>query len=215
MRAHYKRRVRRRGRINSTKLIINTVLVLFIVIIASSVSFLAYCKVLNSKALNSFTTIYSSNLNGSSLTLNETEFSITSPIISIREVSNSENIVEKFLGSKSSTAGELLKAVNSGKVNFSKVGNLVLYERTSEDYCLYSSSSLKIRYSNLNDGYLLEVNNKTNKRIEVYYSKSGEVSPSMNEGFESLNLKSGLTQIFMSSDVSIDVLSRNLAKYKN
>lgn len=215
MKAYYKRRANRKRKRNNSKLLLKVSLCLLVIAIVCSGSYLLYLKIISSKAYNSFSTVSTTNLDGSNLTLNNVEMDITSPLLMIREVSNeSHGLFGLITKSRNSSAGELLKSVNSGRVNFSKVANLVLYEITNEEYSLYSSDYLKVRYSNLNDGYLLEVNNKTRKSISVDYLYTGELCEKGTEGSSTLVLKSGLTQMFLDSSISVDNLARSLASYK-
>lgn len=186
-----------------------------IVLVLVVISVLAF-KFVNSKALSNLSTINSKNLSGSVLEVNNHKIDLSSPILIIREVSssNDSSMIEKFLGTKSSNMEGLIKSLDSGRVNFSKVANLVLYEITNEEYSLYSSDYLKVRYSDLNDGYLLEVNNKTRKSISVDYLYTGELCEKGTEGSSTLVLKSGLTQIFLDSSINVDSLARSLASYK-
>lgn len=215
MKAYYKRRANRKRKRNNSKLLLKVFLCLLVIVIVCSGSYLLYLKIISSKAYNSFSTVSTTNLDGSNLTLNNVEIDITSPLLMIREISNeSHGLFGLITKSRNSSAGELLKSVNSGRVNFSKVANLVLYEITNEDYSLYSSDYLKVRYSDLNDGYLLEVNNKTRKSISVDYLYTGELCEKGTEGSSTLVLKSGLTQIFLDSSINVDSLARSLASYK-
>ena len=215
MKAYYKRRANRKRKRNNSKLLLKVFLCLLVIVIVCSGSYLLYLKIISSKAYNSFSTVSTTNLDGSNLTLNNVEIDITSPLLMIREVSNeSHGLFGLITKSRNSSAGELLKSVNSGRVNFSKVANLVLYEITNEEYSLYSSDYLKVRYSDLNDGYLLEVNNKTRKSISVDYLYTGELCEKGTEGSSTLVLKSGLTQIFLDSSINVDSLARSLASYK-
>lgn len=173
---------------------------------------LLYFKFINSKAISNLSTVVSRNINGSVITVNDLEIDISSTLLSIREVSSSQNpsIMEKLLGTKSSSVSDLVNSISTGKVNFSKVANLVLFERDYSGYNVFSSSDLKIRYSNLDDGYLLEINNKKGKEFSFYYSVDGSIDKKVGEN--KISVKNGLTQVFLNNSVDINLLCRNLSK---
>ena len=82
-----------------------------------------------------------------------------------------------------------------------------------DEYNNYSSSSLKVRYSDFNDGYLLEINNKTKSPIKLFYNNNGEVFKDSIDNNPSMNLRPGLNQLSIPSTVNIDNLSKNLINY--
>lgn len=189
-------------------------LVLLIITISALASIIVYLKVVSNKCIDSFTLASYVKLDGSNLILNDNTIDITSPLLMVREYSeDSKGFMSKLTKSKSSNITELLYASKNRKVNFGKSGTILMFQVCDDEYNNYSSSSLKVRYSDFNDGYLLEINNKTNSPIKLFYNSNGEVFKDSIDNNPSMNLRPGLNQLSIPSTVNIDNLSKNLINY--
>lgn len=189
---------RKRKKISPIKVIIPVVVILGILV--GSVMF--YVKWLSKSCLGQLSSVDKFNVEDSVLSLNDVELDLNSSLLFVREYTGS-----KF---RNSNILELIEALNTGNINFCKKMNLVVYEVNPSSYKIYSSSKAKLRFSEMSDGYLLEVDNRSGSNKNLFYNSSGKVSKNSSEDSKSLLIKTGLNQIHIPSDVEISSLARNL-----
>ena len=171
-----------------------------------------YSRILSRLCYKELSTVSDFKIENNKLVINGSAINLDSPFLLIREVSsNDEDLPSKsFNEISNSSITDLVNSLNSGRVNFSKKMNMIMYEVSNDDYMVYYSSKVKLRFSNLNDGYLLEINNSNQDGKNLYYNNDGKVSEEENEGWFSLIIKDGLNQIFVPNNVDINSLSRNV-----
>lgn len=182
-------------------------------------------KILVNRCVDSLSLVSKYLLDGEVVTLNDSSIKLNSPFLSIKKIDGLDGKVSK------SSITELVNSLASSKVEFSKKLNVLAYRTVDGNYTTFSSSKVKIRFSKLNDGFLLEVNNKTKKDRTIYYDRKGEVSlvkseiskpstPNLADSSESnpaspsesntIILKSGLNQLFIDGDVDVNNLCKSL-----
>lgn len=180
------------------KVIIPVVLILGIL----GGSVFGYFKWLSKSCVSQLSSVDKFNVEDSILSLNDVKVDLNSSLLFVKEYNGS-----KF---RSSNIIELIEALNTGNVNFSKKMNLVVYEINHGSYKVYSSSKVKLRFSEMSDGYLLEVDNRSGSNKNLFYNSSGKVSKSSSDDAKPLMIKTGLNQIHVPSGVEISSLARNL-----
>lgn len=209
------RQRKRRNNGNSSRSL-NLIISLLIFTLLVIMTYFISSKILVHSCVDSLSLVSKFSLDGDVIILNEDSINLNSPLLFIKKVDGLDGKVSK------SSITELVNSLSSSKVEFSKKLNILVYRVVDGNYNTFSSSKVKIRFSKLNDGYLLEVNNKTKKDYTIYYNKNGE-SSLVNSSSDSnlanssesnlaspIILKSGLNQLFIDGDVDVNSLCKSI-----
>lgn len=182
-------------------------LTLVLVIVLTITGYLVFERVSLKNSLSNLNIVDSYELSGFNLKFNDKSINLKNPLIKIRKYDSSTN---KFHGS---SITELISVLNTSSLYLSKSANYLVYEVMDSKFTNFNSDKLKVRFSELDDGYLLEVNNKTDKSYYISYDSDYNVDI-VDENSSNLSnviqIKSGLNQIKLPSNLDLKILCRNL-----
>lgn len=183
-------------------------LTLVLVIVLTITIYLVFERVSLKNSLSNLNIVDNYELSGFNLKFNDKSINLKNPLIKIRKYDSSTN---KFHGS---SITELISVLNTSSLYLSKSANYLVYEVMDSKFTNFNSDKLKVRFSELDDGYLLEVNNKTSEEIVIYYDELNKIL-FQNElddlsFYETLKFSVGLNQIKIPSSTNINSLCENL-----
>ena len=182
-------------------------LTLVLVIVLTITGYLVFERVSLKNSLSNLNIVDSYELSGFNLKFNDKSINLKNPLIKIRKYDSSTN---KFHGS---SITELISVLNTSSLYLSKSANYLVYEVMDSKFTNFNSDKLKVRFSELDDGYLLEVNNKTDKSYYISYDSDYNVDI-VDENSSNLSnviqIKSGLNQIKLPSNLDLNLLCKEL-----
>lgn len=182
-------------------------LTLVLVIVLTITSYLVFERVSLKNSLSNLNIVDSYELSGFNLKFNDKSINLKNPLIKIRKYDSSTN---KFHGS---SITELISVLNTSSLYLSKSANYLVYEIMDSKFTNFNSDKLKVRFSDLDSDYLLEINNKTDKSYYISYDSDYNVDI-VDENSSNLSnviqIKSGLNQIKLPSNLDLKILCRNL-----